>query len=281
MGFLSDLEQKAERFVGGGTRRSEFEGGDVGKTITGTIGLFTGTEELSIASVFADAAKQTANAATQSLYTTVRKHVRNEAKRKKQTSSSLLKKGARFITKAPSKTYKSIVNSKRPTKENTAFSPKNRAKSKIPLNSTKLYESRYSEVYRDSEGKIHAWGKPTISPKPKNVLLHPYSTAREWVENRLRWISPKYKKRDPLYRDMAKIHDMYGDVDHISGYSRGGAMANLQPYSDKTQYDIDGAYTPWNEPDRRIPIHTSKKDYVHRYARFVSKHPVISRIPYF
>lgn len=171
------------------------------------------------------------------------------------------------------KKTKKLVNNKRPTKENTAFYGKNKHRSQIPEGSTLLRESRYSEVYRDPDGKIHVWGKPTIAPNPKNLLLHPYSTGREWGENARRRFDPKYRKSDPVYRDMAKIRKEYGRADHISGYSRGGAYANMQPYSNKTEYTIHGAYTPWNEPDRRIKIRTSWKDPVHKYARYVSANP--------
>ena len=168
---------------------------------------------------------------------------------------------------------KNLVHNKRPTKENTAFYGKNKHRSQIPEGSTLLRESRYSEVYRDPDGKIHVWGKPTIAPNSKNLLLHPYSTGREWGENARRRFDPKYRKSDPVYRDMAKIRKEYGRADHISGYSRGGAYANMQPYSNKTEYTIHGAYTPWNEPDRRIKIRTSWKDPVHKYARYVSTNP--------
>jgi len=267
MGLIEDLEH----FVGSGTRRSEFEGGDVRKTIEGSIGLFTGTEEISLASVFADSAKQLGSAAIQSLGTTVRKQFRKKAKNSKQTPSSLLRKGASIVISAPRKTYKSVVHSKHPTNTNTAFSRKNKHKAQIPDGSKLLRESRYSEVYRDPDGKIHVWGKPTIHPL--SVLSHPYSTGREWGENFLRRANPKYRKSDPVYRDMAKIRKEYGRADHIAGYSRGGAYANMQPYSDKTEYTIHGAYTPWNEPDRRIKIRSSWKDPVHKYARAVSKNP--------
>jgi hypothetical protein len=122
-----------------------------------------------------------------------------------------------------------------------------------------------------------------MAPSIKNTLLHPYSVGREWGENLLRR-NPKYNKSDPVYRDLAKIHKKYPKMDILSGYSRGGAMANVQPYSKNTEYRMYGMYTPGGQlPDRRIRNRRSKKlgkkifgfrtsfDPVHIAARLSSK----------
>ena len=245
MGFIKSAEHFFDNHIlhpGRGTRSEEWEPTDPKLAAEGIASILTGGE-LTFGKVAFDAAKQIGQASVRSLGQTGRKKT------------------------------KKLVNSKRPTKENTAFYGKNKHRSQIPDGSTLLRESRYSEVYRDPDGKIHVWGKPTIAPTPKNVLLHPYSTGREWGENFLRRYNPKYKKSDPVYRDMAKITKKYGSADHIAGYSRGGAYANMQPYSDKTEYTIHGPYTPHNLPDRRIKIRSSWKDPIHKYARAVSKNP--------
>ena len=179
--------------------------------------------------------------------------------------------------------YKRVVNSKNPTNENSATNKKYRSISGVKPGAKLLYRSRYNEVYRNPDGKIVGWGRPTMAPSVKNTLLHPYSVGREWGENLLRW-NPKYNKSDPVYRDLAKIHKKYPKMDILSGYSRGGAMANVQPYSKDTQYRMYGMYTPGGQlPDRRIRNRRSKKlgkkffgfrtsfDPVHIAARYISK----------
>lgn len=202
------------------------------------------------------------------------------------TAKQFAKKGASTWAKnAATKTagslgkraYKRVVNSKNPTNENSATNKKYRSISGVKPGAKLLYRSRYNEVYRNPDGKIVGWGRPTIAPSKKNALLHPYSVGREWGENLLRW-NPKYNKSDPVYRDLAKIHKKYPKIDILSGYSRGGAMANVQPYSKDTQYRMYGMYTPGGQlPDRRIRNRRSSKlgykgfDPVHIAARFISK----------
>ena len=114
--------------------------------------------------------------------------------------------------------YNRVVNSKNPTNENSATSKKYRSISGVKPGAKLLYRSRYNEVYRNPDGKIVGWGRPTINPlSKKNMLLHPYSVGREWGENLLRW-NPKYNKSDPVYRDLAKIHKKYPKMDILSGY---------------------------------------------------------------
>ena len=172
---------------------------------------------------------------------------------------------------------KKVVNSKRPTKQNTVDGDaKNRRVSGIPTSAKKLYESRYFEVYQDSKtGKKYLWGKPTISLG--SALSHPYSAVREWWENAERFFGgysgpAKYLRKDPVYRDMGKIRKQFGHMDEISGYSRGGASANYQKYDKNTKYREYGMFTPWNLPDRRIRNRAYKKfDPVHKVARAYSK----------
>ena len=98
-------------------------------------------------------------------------------------------------------------------------------------------------MYKDSDGKNYLWGKPTLGLK--GVRKDPMGFAREWGENRLRWFSPKYRKSDPLEKDMAKIERKFGRMDHISGYSRGGAAARYRKVDKNTKYRIFNAYAPY------------------------------------
>ena len=196
----------------------------------------------------------------------------------KKAASTWAKNAAtKTVSSLGKRAYKRVVHSKNPTNENSAMNKKYRSISGVKPGAKLLYRSRYNEVYRNPDGKIVGWGRPTIAPSKKNALLHPYSVGREWGENLLRW-NPKYKKSDPVYRDLAKIHKKYPKIDIVSGYSRGGAMANVQPYSKNTQYRMYGMYTPGGQlPDRRIRNRRSSKlgfkgfDPVHIGARFISK----------
>lgn len=148
--------------------------------------------------------------------------------------------------------------------EGTALTKANRNKSKIPKGSKLLSRTRYSEVYRDPKGKIHTWGRPTVSPL--SAFSKPYSVAKEWKENTMRGIfRSKYNRIDPIRKDMKNIRKKYGKSDYISGYSRGAVYGNIQPYSKDTQYNIVGPYTPGNNVDRRIKIHREKGDFIHNY----------------
>ena len=196
----------------------------------------------------------------------------------KKAASTWVKNAAtKTASSLGKRAYKSVVNSKNPTNENTATSKKYRSISGVKPGAKRLYRSRYNEVYQNPDGKIVGWGRPTISVTKKNMLLHPYSVAREWGENALRW-NPKYNKSDPVYRDLAKIHKKYPKLDGVAGYSRGGAMANVQPYNKNTKYSMYGMYTPGGQlPDKRIRNRRSSKlgfkgfDPVHVAARFISK----------
>lgn len=148
--------------------------------------------------------------------------------------------------------------------EGTALTEDNMNRSKIPKGSKLLSRTRYSEVYRDPKGKIHTWGRPTVSPL--SAFSKPYSVAKEWSENTKRGIfRSKYNRIDPIRKDMKNIRKKYGKSDHISGYSRGAVYANIQPYSKDTGYNIVGPYTPGNNVDGRIKIHREKGDFFHNY----------------
>ena len=157
--------------------------------------------------------------------------------------------------------------------EGTALTKANRNKSNIPKGSKLLSRTRYSEVYRDPKGKIHTWGRPTIFPGPKQAFSKPYSVAREWTENIRRGTVPsKYNRSDPLRKDRKKISKKYGKMDYISGYSRGAAYGNMQPYDHQTKYDIWGPYTPGDNLDSRIKINYEKGDWVHNiFAKDINK----------
>jgi len=159
--------------------------------------------------------------------------------------------------------------------EGTALTKSNRNKSNIPKGSKLLSRTRYSEVYRDPKGKIHTWGRPTVSPL--SAFSKPYSVAREWKENTMRGIfRSKYNRSDPIRKDMKNIRKKYGKSDYIAGYSRGARYGKLQPYSKDTQYDIWGPYTPGNDVDSRIKINYEKGDIIHNiFARKVN-HPFTS-----
>lgn len=155
--------------------------------------------------------------------------------------------------------------------EGTALTNANRNMSNIPKGSKLISRTRYSEVYRDPKGKMHTWGRPTVSPF--SAFSKPYSVAREWTENIRRATVPsKYNKSDPIRKDRKKIIKKYGKMDYISGYSRGGAYGNMQPYSVDTQYDIWGPYTPGDNLDSRIKINYKKGDFVHNiFAKDINK----------
>ena len=145
-----------------------------------------------------------------------------------------------------------------------------REHSKIPFGSKLLHRSMYSEVYKDPKGKIHVWGRPTTFPSKRNLAEHPVRTSREWSENALRALGrSKYRKSDPLTKDMAKIRKKFGKAESIGGYSRGAAYANYQPYDKDTQYNIYGPYTPQYMPDSRIKTQ--------RYGGFDPAHDVFAK----
>jgi hypothetical protein len=153
---------------------------------------------------------------------------------------------------------------------NSARSGGNRRMAQIPTDAKRVYESRYFEVYQDSKGKKYLWGKPTLGPN--SYRKDPAGFAREWGENLLRVASPKYRKSDPLEKDMARIKQKYGRMDHISGFSRGAAAARYQRADKNTTSRIYGSYTPYagigNHRNRR----RRKFDFVHDvFARPITK----------
>jgi hypothetical protein len=195
---------------------------DAGK-IAGEVGLAmaTGGESV-VAEAGIATARNWRSTAGRSLFGTAKKQAR-VAKRK--------------ITKAVKVPYKGK------SRTNSAMRGDNRSMAHIPTSAKRLYESRYFEVYKDSDGKKYLWGKPTLGLK--GLRKDPMGFAREWGENRLRWFTPKYRKSDPLEKDMAKIERKYGRMDHISGYSRGGAAARYRKVDKNTKYRIFNAFAPY------------------------------------
>jgi hypothetical protein len=222
---------------------------DAGK-IAGEVGLAmaTGGESL-VAEAGIATAKQWGSTAGKSLFGTAKKQAR-VAKRK--------------ITKAARVPYKGK------SQLNSARSGGNRRMAQIPTDAKRVYESRYFEVYQDSKGKKYLWGKPTLGPN--SFRKDPAGFAREWGENLLRVSSPKYRRSDPLEKDMAKIKQKFGRMDHISGFSRGAAAARYQRADKNTTSRIYGSYTPYagigNHRNRR----RRKFDFVHDvFARPITK----------
>ena len=221
---------------------------DAGK-IAGEVGLAmaTGGESI-VAEAGIATAKQWRDTAGKSLFGTAKKKAR-VAKRK--------------ISKAVRVPYKGK------SQRNSAMVGGNRRMAQIPKGAKREYESRYFEVYRDSKGKKYLWGKPTLGLE--SLRKDPSGFAREWGENRLRWLNPKYRRSDPLEKDMAKIKQKYGRMDHISGYSRGAAAARYQRADKNSTSRIYGSYTPYagigNHRNRR----RRKFDPVHVVARGMTK----------
>ena len=221
---------------------------DAGK-IAGEVGLAmaTGGESL-VAEAGIATAKQWGSTAGKSLFGTAKKQAR-VAKRK-------INKAARVPYKGKSQL-------------NSARSGGNRRMAQIPTGAKRVYESRYFEVYQDSKGKKYLWGKPTLGPN--SFRKDPAGFAREWGENLLR-LTPRYRKSDPLEKDMAKIKQKFGRMDHISGYSRGAAAARYQRADKNTSSRIFGSYTPYagigNHRNRR----RKHFDFVHDvFARPITK----------
>jgi hypothetical protein len=174
------------------------------------------------------------------------------------------KVGSRLAKKLPS----DFRGYSKKIQENSARSGANRRKAQIPADAKRIYESRYFEVYRDSKGEKYLWGKPTLGPK--SFRKAPASFVREWGENLLR-LNPRYRKSDPLYKDMAKVKAKYGKMDHISGYSRGGAAALYQPASKSKSSRIFGPYVPYRGIGDHRARRSKKFDPVHVGARAVTK----------
>lgn len=232
---------------------------DAGK-IAGEVGLAmaTGGESL-VAEAGIATAKQWGSTAGKSLFGTARKQVKRNSKRLIQGT----RKSARSIGKAVRVPYKGK------SQLNSAMSGGNRRMAGIPTQAKRIYDSRYFEVY-EYRGKKYLWGKPTLGPKA--ISKDPAGFAREWGENLLRVGTPKYRKSDPLEKDMAKIKQKFGRMDHISGYSRGAAAARYQRADNNTTSRIYGSYTPYagigNHRNRR----RRKFDFIHDvFARPITK----------
>ena len=183
-----------------------------------------------------------------------------------------VRKGKRQLRAVKRKIVKAVrVPYKGKSQLNSARSGGNRRMADIPAEAKRVYESRYFEVYQDSEGKKYLWGKPTLGPKAISKDFAGF--AREWGENALRVATPKYRRSDPLEKDMAKIKQKFGRMDHISGYSRGAAAARYQRADENTTSRIYGSYTPYagigNHRNRR----RRKFDLVHDVvARPITKY---------
>lgn len=222
-------------------------------------GLAVATEGGSVAAQFGTAAANNwASTAGRSLYGSARKQV----KRKAKSVSNVVKKSTRYSGKS---------------QENSAMVGGNRRKAQIPLDAKREYESRYFEVYRDSNGDTYLWGKPTLSPK--SLRKDPMGFVTEWGEN-VKRLDPKYRKSDPLYRDMARIKQKFGHIDHISGYSRGGAAAQYQSAKSSKSSRIFGPYVPYGGIGDHRARRSRKFDPVHVGARGITKYGSALRSAY-
>ena len=263
MGFFKKFEHFFEDHIlhpGKGTKSDDWKGTDPTYALQG-IGEIVMAPEVTFGSVAEIAGKQLGRAVGRSLYGTTRKQIKRGSRSLKQGT----RKTARSIVKAVRVPYKGK------SRTNSAMRGENQSMAQIPRSAKLLYESRYFEVYRDSTtGKKYLWGKPTLGLK--GVRKDPMGFAREWGENRLKWLTPKYRKSDPLEKDMAKIKQKFGRMDHISGFSRGAAAARYQRADKNTTSRIFGSYTPYagigNHRNRR----RRKFDFVHDvFARPITK----------
>ena len=213
----------------------------------------TGGESL-IAEAAGATAKNWGSTLARSLYGTGRKQVKKQVKRVSNATKSFKRDFQHYSKKV---------------QDNSAMSGGNRRMAQIPEGAKREYESRYFEVYRDSKGETYLWGKPTLGPN--SFRKDPAGFAREWGENALR-LNPKYKKSDPLYRDMAKIRRKYGNIDHISGYSRGGAAAKYQSAKSSKSSRIYGPYVPYGGIGDHRARRRRKFDPIHVGARGITKY---------
>ena len=213
----------------------------------------TGGESL-IAEAAGATAKSWGSTLARSLYGTGRKQVKKQVKRVSNATKSFKRDFQHYSKKV---------------QDNSAMSGGNRRMANIPAGAKREYESRYFEVYRDSKGQTYLWGKPTLGPN--SFRKDPAGFAREWGEN-VRRLDPKYKKSDPLYRDMAKIRRKYGNIDHISGYSRGGAAAKYQAAKSSKSSRIYGPYVPYGGIGDHRARRRRKFDPIHVGARGITKY---------
>tara|TARA_B100000902_G_scaffold350716_1_gene360234 strand:+ start:1672 stop:2529 length:858 start_codon:yes stop_codon:yes gene_type:complete len=224
-------------------------------------GLALATDGGSLAAQFGTATvKNWASTGVRSLSGSVKKQMKREAKSVANVTRRRIRKSQHYSGKV---------------QENSAMVGENRRKAQIPERAKRVYESRYFEVYRDPQtGETYLWGKPTLSVKA--IKKDPMSFAREWIENKKR-LDPKYRKSDPLYRDMAKIKQEFGNVDHISGYSRGGAAAQYQSAKDSKSSRIFGPYVPVGGIGDHRARRSRKFDPVHVVARGITKYNKYAR----
>ncbi len=235
MGLIKKFEHFFEDHIlhpGKGTKHDDWLGTDPTKALEG-IGEIVLAPELTFGSVAEIAGKQLGKAVGRSLYGTTRKQIKRGSRSLRQGT----RKTARSIVKAVRVPYKGK------SRTNSAMRGENQSMAQIPRSAKLLYESRYFEVYRDSNGKKYLWGKPTLGLK--GIRKDPMGFVREWGENRLKSLTPKYRKSDPLEKDMAKIEQKFGYMDEISGYSRGGAAARYRKVNKNTKYRIFNAYAPY------------------------------------
>lgn len=251
MGIFKKFEHFFEDHIlhpGKGTKSDDWKGTDPMMAAEGIAEIIM-APEVTFGSVAEIAGKQLGRAVGKSLYGTAKKQTR-VVKRK--------------VSKAAKVPYRGK------SQRNSAMKGGNRRMAQIPDSAKRVYESRYFEVYQDSKGKKYLWGKPTLGPE--SYREDPAGFAREWVENALRARSPKYRRSDPLEKDMAKIKQKFGRMDHISGYSRGAAAARYQRADKNTTSRIFGSYTPYagigNHRNRR----RRKFDPIHVGARGITKY---------
>lgn len=192
----------------------------------------------------------------------IKDRVSDYARRKTST-------GLKRVSNATKSFKRDFQHYSKKVQDNSAMSGGNRRMAQIPASAKREYESRYFEVYRDSKGQTYLWGKPTLGPN--SFRKDPAGFAREWGEN-VRRLDPKYKKSDPLYRDMAKIRRKYGNIDHISGYSRGGAAAKYQSAKSSKSSRIYGPYVPFGGIGDHRARRRRKFDPIHVGARGITKY---------
>lgn len=250
MGFFKKAEHFFDDHIlhpGKGTKSDDWKGTDPVMAAEGIAEILL-APEITFGSVAEVAGKQLGKSVANSLYGTAKKKAR-VVKRK-------FKKAVRVPYKGKSQ-------------RNSAMVGDNRRMAQIPSSAKRVYESRYFEVYQDSQGKKYLWGKPTLGPG--SISKDPGGFAREWGENSLRALTSKYRRSDPLEKDMAKIKQKFGRMDHISGYSRGAAAARYQRADNNTTSRIFGSYTPYagigNHRNRR----RQKFDLIHVGARAITK----------
>ena len=200
----------------------------------------------------------------------IKDRVSDYARRKSST-------GLKRVSNAAKSFKRDFQHYSKKVQDNSAMSGGNRRMAQIPASAKREYESRYFEVYRDSKtGETYLWGKPTLGPN--SFRKDPAGFAREWGEN-VRRLDPKYKKSDPLYRDMAKIKAKYGRIDHISGYSRGGHAAQYQSAKDSKSSRIFGPFVPYGGIGDHRARRRRKFDPIHVGARGITKYYSKVRTP--